>query len=365
MPKINIIESSATLIDEPDIKKKIELIGRTCYRSEDKICEGSDVKFVTNVVNKKHYSILEHVPLYLSLTGKMVDNYDDFRKTYDYIRRSLFKVPVPRMVQCVISDSRPLMHLATNARVIAELFDDIWEFAHLYDKEDEQLQFKRTIRNWHVGTEKSDCFIEALLHNVILSRKFQFLAIRKNISAEDWMEFVAPSSPYVPYSSYDLLISDASPIVVDVPEVKRDFTFYTIKFICDRGVSHEIVRHRNCAFMQESTRYCNYAEEANFIMPPFDEADKRYTVIRAYRDAVERYETLIDLGTAPELARAVLPNGLATTLIVTASANEWRHIFELRLLDKGGTAHPQIKEVMNKAYMLLFKHEVTSVLAEL
>ena len=132
-----------------------------------------------------------------------------------------------------------------------------------------------------------------------------------------------------------------------------DMAFYTIKFVCDRGTSHELVRHRNCAFMQESTRYCDYSDGVNFIMPEIENFSTEIYIKSRLSEMADIYETVVDLGVKPELARCVLPNALATTLIVTASLNEWRHIFDLRLFDLGGVAHPQIKEVMQKAYDLI------------
>lgn len=126
----------------------------------------------------------------------------------------------------------------------------------------------------------------------------------------------------------------------------------SVKFIVDRGVSHEMVRHRMASFAQESTRYCNYAadkfgNELTFIAPTFWSAykdpDAAYTWMDAMAAAEEHYFKLLSLGAKPEEARSVLPNSLKTEIVVTANYREWRHIFELRTSPK---AHPQIREVM-------------------
>lgn len=121
---------------------------------------------------------------------------------------------------------------------------------------------------------------------------------------------------------------------------------FSVRFICDRGVTHEIVRHRLCAFTQESTRYCNYSKNGvTFIEPPFwDHESDKY---RAWKDHMINselaYNDLIEWGATPQEARSVLPNSLKTEIVVTANVREWRHILKLRT-DK--SAHPQMRELM-------------------
>lgn len=141
----------------------------------------------------------------------------------------------------------------------------------------------------------------------------------------------------------------------------------TVKFVIDRGVSHELVRHRLCSFSQESTRYCNYgkSDHCTFIVPPWCEhlnrgEYNRLYVLHNWRDYVDgdsttarwlllmaqaedAYLSLLAEGWQPQQARAVLPNSLKTEIIVTANLREWRHIFRLRT---SGAAHPQIRQVM-------------------
>lgn len=128
----------------------------------------------------------------------------------------------------------------------------------------------------------------------------------------------------------------------------------TVRFTCDRGVTHEIVRHRIASFSQESTRYCNYSPDGNrgemsFIKPCFFEEDSEsYQIwLKAMQQAEDNYNALIDLGCKPEQARDVLPNSLKTEIVMTANLREWRHFFRLRCAKP---AHPQMREV---AIMLL------------
>lgn len=122
-----------------------------------------------------------------------------------------------------------------------------------------------------------------------------------------------------------------------------------VKFIVDRGVSHEIVRHRLAAYCQESTRYCNYSkgkfgEEITVIEPCF--WDKDSDLMKDWRSAMRMAENhylgLLHQGTSPQEARSVLPNSLKTEVVMTANLREWRHFFKLRTAP---AAHPQMREV--------------------
>ena len=123
----------------------------------------------------------------------------------------------------------------------------------------------------------------------------------------------------------------------------------TVKFVVDRGVSHEIVRHRLAAYCQESTRYCNYSKDGfgrqvTFIQPHFlDRGTRGWELwVLACEQAEKAYFDLLNWGCSPQEARAVLPNSLKTEVVMTANLREWRHFFKLRTAP---AAHPQMREV--------------------
>ncbi len=123
----------------------------------------------------------------------------------------------------------------------------------------------------------------------------------------------------------------------------------TVRIICDRGVSHEIVRHRIASYSQESTRYCNYnqekfGKELTFIQPLFwDENTEEYSIwLKTMQMIEDTYNKLIEKGVQPQEARSILPNSLKTEIIVTMNLREWRHFFKLRT---ASNAHPQMREV--------------------
>lgn len=127
----------------------------------------------------------------------------------------------------------------------------------------------------------------------------------------------------------------------------------SVLFICDRGVSHELVRHRLCSFAQESTRYCNYSKDKfdnqiTFIIPLWlydKEGTPEYGIWSELLGISEmKYNVLINnYGWQPQQARAILPNSLKTEIVIKANIREWRHIFKQRTSSK---AHPQMRELM-------------------
>ncbi len=123
----------------------------------------------------------------------------------------------------------------------------------------------------------------------------------------------------------------------------------SVRIICDRGVTHEIVRHRIASYSQESTRYCNYSKEKfgkelTLIKPLFWEEDS--IEFKMWMDAMQiiedTYNKLIEAGAEPQQARSILPNSLKTEIVVTMNLREWRHFFQLRTAKR---AHPQMREV--------------------
>jgi len=142
----------------------------------------------------------------------------------------------------------------------------------------------------------------------------------------------------------------------------------TVKLICDRGVSHEIVRHRIASYSQESTRYCNYSmdkfgNELTLIRPCFWEEDtEKYREWKKTMSYIEKaYINLLQMGARPEEARSILPNSLKTEIVVTMNLREWRHFFKLRT---SSAAHPQMREI---AVPLLekFKMEIPVIFDDL
>ncbi|HIX77581.1 MAG TPA: FAD-dependent thymidylate synthase [Candidatus Fusicatenibacter merdavium] len=175
------------------------------------------------------------------------------------------------------------------------------------------------------------------------------------------------------YKSEDLITEDSAEkfvgnILKRGHESVIEHEKISVKMVCDRGVTHEIVRHRVASYSQESTRYCNYQKdkfgnELTFIKPVFwSEDSEEYAVWKNMMQQCEdQYMKLIDLGASPQEARSILPNSLKTEIVVTMNLREWRHFFRLRT---AGAAHPQMREI---ACMVLeeFRRQIPVVFDEL
>lgn len=174
------------------------------------------------------------------------------------------------------------------------------------------------------------------------------------------------------YKSEDKITSDSAKefvrkIIKSGHESVIEHQSLSIRFICDRGVSHELVRHRLASFSQESTRYCNYSNDKfdnslTFIVPmwikedlsdisnsisktvEYDQlSDETKCWIETIEYTEDSYLWLLSSGWTPQQARSILPNSLKTEIIITANLREWRTIFKQRT---SKTAHPQMRELM-------------------
>lgn len=149
--------------------------------------------------------------------------------------------------------------------------------------------------------------------------------------------------------SYEASEQFVRKLILSGHEAMVEHASVTFRIICDRGVTHEIVRHRLASYAQESTRYCNYAKdkfgnELTFIKPLFWEEDSAQYKLwyNMCEEAEQAYMALINAKATPQEARSVLPNSLKTEIVVTMDVREWRHFLKLRCAPD---AHPQMREV--------------------
>lgn len=278
---MKLIEPSVQIIEEKDPYKMIELAGRTCYHSQDKITEDSAKEFVDRMIKLGHGAMLEHGTIYLE-----IENYTD-------IDELKYKGNPYSKAVAVFPN---LLYVTTNLRVIVE---NGWE---------EDLKWQCEPTEHH----------------------------EKRITA---------------------------------------------KFICDRGVSHEFVRHRVFSFAQESQRYCNYNKdkfnnELTFIKPTWlDIPTGDYTYwdgdwcdidnmkiqlpsdnsiadnfLWCLNNAGMQYRLLINKGLKPQEARGVLPNATKTELVMTGFESDWEGFFKLRC---SGAAHPDARKLADKLRSLM------------
>ena len=299
----------------------IEKVGRTCYKSEDKITDTSAVNFIKALVKNKHLAMLEHEYLYL------------FIGTPTYLYEFMH---IDRLMN---SDEAALMKYFN-------IHDDIVSgsfraWIELFDK----IENEPTIRVSSIYV-----YIYKLLNEKYPEIFNNEYYLKDNEGYED---------PYFEYMAF-MSREEVEKWCNDYSDAKKILP-HTIKFTCDRGVSHEFVRHRPASFAQESTRYCNYSHdkfnnELTFIEPCFwnykadDNGDLWHYICE---ESEKMYFTMLKEGATPEQARSILPNSLKTELIITATEEEWQHIVDLRYHGTTGKPHPQMKEVMDIAYPLL------------
>lgn len=296
---MKIINAQASVLVENDPIKKIEKCGRVCYKSEDKITEDSAEKFVANIIKRGHEAVLEHASFIFQVSYNV---YEDIREKVMFVEN---RYPVKMYLR--FTDYEGYI-VSGNVRAWRDFF-----------------------RFSGVPPYMND-FVEA---NPILFPEFKSDS-PFNLKREKWSVRQISTNEIV--STYQRLVHE------DV----------SVKFICDRGISHEIVRHRPASFCQESTRYCNYSKdgfggEITVIKPmSFDCSDSPYRIWkRSCENAETAYFDLLDVGCTPQEARDVLPNSLKTELIMTAPLMEWCHFFNLRM---SPAAHPQMQEVASYAY---------------
>ena len=310
---MKIINAQASVLVENDPIKKIEKCGRVCYKSEDKITEDSAEKFVANIIKRGHEAVLEHASFIFQVSYNV---YEDLIEKVMFVEEHY---PVKMYLRFTDSDG---YIVSGNVRAWRDFF-----------------------RFSGVPPYMND-FVEA---NPILFPEFMSV-FPSNLEGGKWSIRQISTNEIV--STYHRLVHE------DV----------SVKFICDRGISHEIVRHRPASFCQESTRYCNYSNgkfggEITVIKPCFfKENSTRYLKwFVACERAETAYNAILEDGGTPQEARDVLPNSLKTELIMTAPLMEWCHFFNLRM---SSAAHPQMREVASQAYnslnsFLLNEHTIT------
>lgn len=296
---MKIINAQASVLVENDPIKKIEKCGRVCYKSEDKITEDSAEKFVANIIKRGHEAVLEHASFIFQVSYNV---YEDIREKVMFVEN---RYPVKMYLRFTDSDGYVV---SGNVRAWRDFFCFAGVPPYMND------------------------FVEA---NPILFPEFKSDS-PFNLKGGKWSIRQISANELV--STYQRLVHE------DV----------SVKFICDRGVTHEIVRHRPASFCQESTRYCNYRNgkfggEITVIKPCFfKENSTRYlNWFVACERSETAYNAILEDGGTPQEARDVLPNSLKTELIMTAPLMEWCHFFNLRM---SPAAHPQMQEVASYAY---------------
>lgn len=322
----------------------IEKIGRTCYKSEDRITETSAKDFVKGLVSRGHTAMIEHFWVHLTFKGSY----------------SLFSDQIADFVWNRLKDGGDL---STFFRFMQVTYLSGITFISFSIRAATDLVDHITALNGSVELEKTvPPLIREMLYEVQCSY-FDFFAENSHFFNGG---NIATSNLFAVWGEESFLDLLKKQNFSDIEQFKETEIMkhitHTHLFRCNRGVSHELVRHRPCSFAQESTRYCNYSKskfgnEITVIEPqPVLYNSGEYTEYQRtlWKDACllaeEKYFDLLNAGASPQEARGVLPNDLKTEVVVTANETEWQHIVNLRSKQTTGKAHPQMVEVMTPVY---------------
>ncbi|MEA4833228.1 Thymidylate synthase ThyX [bioreactor metagenome] len=295
---MRILYPEVRLIDDINPFIKIEKIGRVCYKSSSAFTEETANLFFKNLVARKHYAVLEHANFIFEVSEKVYHLL--FGCKYFNYSVEEFENKPKRFI------------ISGNLRAINEFGREI---------------LLRALHNIDPNLVYSCGFI-----------------LKDNLSMVS--------------KDVDCKIIN----IDDIPDIQetayKTHKYFSFDLICDRGVSHELVRHRPSSFAQESTRYCSYLKEKfggeiSIILPSdYDnwnnEQKDRY--LDLMKQSEETYLYLLQTGILPQNARSVLPTCLKTEIVITTNALEYEHIFNLRLRGITGSPHPDMKIIMEKAY---------------
>ncbi|MGB5686278.1 MAG: FAD-dependent thymidylate synthase [Candidatus Electrothrix sp.] len=294
---MKIVPPSCEVLDHLDrqsLAVRIELCGRICYKSEDRIDQDSAIPFVAKMAEHGHNSVLEMGVVTLEVTCA-----DEAQVTEFFLLR-------PRYLHIDREANRLLV--TGSIRSFRELL--------LFHPENVVVRASCALIN-----ERHPYFFKGVLPQGGLS-----------------------SDPSISVRKVELDEVDQLPL-----QDLLKHRYIAVKFIVNRAVTHEIVRHRPCSFLQESQRYCRYSEdkfgsEVSFIKPMFfAEESPEYTIWeKAMVETEQLYLRLLETS-SPQAARTVLPNSCKTELIVYTNLKEWRHIFSQRTTK---AAEPSMREVM-------------------
>ena len=290
---MNVIKPGYTIEHRDELRGGLAIIekaARTCYKSEDKIKDGSAERMVKALINRHHEAMLEHGDYIFALA-----DYHILDNVVFSLRRLMEDTGVTPMLAYTNIDERPII--------------------------------SGNIRAWREFLASGS------------AAAYYFTGAIDRIYTED---IIPPEDvtddPRVKQIKYE----DLRGTVERLTHLRQ-----TVRFTIDRGVSHEFVRHRVMSFAQESSRYCDYSGGLTVIEPCYLEPGSNTHGIwrRECMSADVAYTNEKRLGLKPEEARAVLPTSTKTELVMTGTLRQWDHFFDMRARQTTGKAHPQAAEV--------------------
>ncbi len=283
---IKYIDYSADKIEIDDFYDKIAYVAHNCYQVEGKT---PNRDFVTNLIKSSHLAMIEHFVFHFMIDEKLFIKLQSLMNKYIVLSKTN-------------EDNQFLLTLSCRPLLENRSIEEFIPIINALPSDVSSIFNVKSIDESHIIVPIDEAYLKHLYEINIISEK-----------------------------------------------VYKEHCYRSIKIITDRGVTHELVRHRPCSFAQESTRYCNYSKNkfgnSITLIKPLDYDKYADTYDKYYQSFEDGYFELINKGARLDVARALLPNGLKTSIIVTASLEEWDHIFELRMANG---AHPDMIETMKR-----------------
>lgn len=435
--KINFIQPDYEILDLPDadnhmaVLQHLESIGRTCYKSEDKITDESCFKFVEMIRDRKHWAMLEHfvftidvpVPIYNDIrTLSMVcdsstfaddfdhDYYKDYYKLGEIMKFMKFTADkVNGHDRCLISTSATTINNILMSDAMNKYLNEnfVKEFEAISKMENTLDEYLNDVLR--PDYETLDIEMSFMLFALYIERMFPELIMLPDVVNENMTRIPLKSFHYTDPALGDMFPSgyifkmlsqeEISNLPVAIREIHQ---VMSVRFITDRGVTHEIVRHRPVSYAQESTRYCNYSKKGYQVILPWwaldnpmlrdaynrpdimqiyinditdmlnctntrklmskwrmfkrkltssifsdDLKDKAVNWLKAVVTSIFYYESEINLGMQPQAARSILHHSIKTEIVVTCNMMEWKHFFKMRA---DSAAHPDMQAIACPLY---------------
>ncbi len=294
---MKIVEPSFEIqdyLDSVSIAARLEACGRICYKSEDKITADSALPFVSRIAAHGHNSVLE-------------------------------MAVVSFKVRCLPHHAQELLACQPKYLVV--------------DIVDDAMLVTGSIRSYRELYGRYP-------HNLIVSSLIAVLAAELPYLFDILLDLKTAAEKGPDIAIERLAMND----VDSLPDhLRKRHRFVSVKFIVNRAVTHELVRHRPCSFLQESQRYCRYSQDkfdnqVSFIKPMFfSEGSEEYKLWQEAMELTEAVYLKLLETTSPQAARTVLPNSCKTEIIVYCNLEEWQHIFSLRT---SAAAEPSMREIM-------------------
>lgn len=294
----------------------IELVGRTCYKSEDKITDDSCRNFVARMYDNGHHAMLEHFRFIVQVNQVIWEDLSVLKSPY---------------IAMTCTDGRYI--ISASARALMDGLNTV-NFMRMCDAMPEG------------DIQGIEIALLAIIKHIIWWYRCDgrggvdelFGGTKRDFSVCEQYTFeVLTNEDVEKLSIYEYLMHG----------------WHTVKFTMDRGVTHELVRHRPASFAQESTRYCNYSHgkfgECINVIRPFEfknDTEEFNLWEKSMHYLNEMYQQMVHVGIAPQWARSILPQSTKADIVMTCTNMEWVHVINLRYSGMAGKPHPQMVEAM-------------------